>query len=1184
MEFKAFFDPGYFGSGVLTKTLRVMKLTAVLLLAACLQVSAKSNAQSVTLSEKNASLEKVFKEIKNQSGYTFVYRDEWLKKASKVNIDLRNVTVEEALEACFKDQPLTYSLIKTTVVVRLKLTPELQSGDSKKNVEAEVTPPPTNVHGVVKDENGKPAAGVSVRVKGTTRGTSTNDNGEFSLTGVADDAILVFSAVNLQGFELKINGKNEFAVTLKTKVNELADVSVQVNTGYQSIPKERATGSFVQINNELLNRSVSTDIISRLDGVTSGLIFNKNIVSGNTAQQANQSVLTIRGRSTINANPNALIVVDNFPYDGDIKNINPNDVESITVLKDAAAASIWGARSSNGVIVITTKKGGYNQPMKLSFNTNLTIGSKPDLYYQPVMSASDYIDVEEFLFSKNYYNATSKSAFSPVVELLFKNKNGTLDSTTAYTQINALRNQDVRTDLNKYFYQKSVNQQYAINLSGGGINNQYYFSAGFDRSIPNSVNNSYNRVTLDAKNTYSFIKNHLELFTEVAFAQSKTIQNGSYSVGKIYERLADANGSALPIQIFNRQAYIDTVGQGKLLDWNYRPLDEIRNADNSTKLIDYRINVGLKYKISKGFDATILYQYGSSQSTQNILNNQSTYFTRNLINQFSQLNYATGTVAYKVPLGGILDQSTSSSNTSNIRGQLNYSHSWNGVHELTAIAGAELKDYTTQARSYRLYGYNNDLQINTPVDYVTLYPTLPSGSSVIPNNISNLGITNRYVSFFANAAYSYKQRYTFSLSMREDESNLFGVNTNQKGVQLGSAGIAWNISGEDFYKFKGVPYLKLRITDGYNGNLDNSASALPTAVYNFSSNSYGAPYAINQTPPNPSLRWEKVNVMNFGVDFGLRNNIVTGSIEYYVKNGKDLLANSPIAPQSGFASFYGNTADMKGQGIDVMINTKNIDKQIKWYSSFLFNYSLDQITGYNVKTGIISSYLTPGVLNPLIGKPLYSVFSYMWAGLDSAGNPQGYLDGKVSNNYSGFNSSGNLANLQYNGPANPPFFGSLRNTIAWKQLSFSFLITYKFGYYFRRPSIVYNTLFNGGAGNPDYEQRWQKPGDEKSTNVPSMIYPDNGLRDAFYQNSNILVEKGDHIRLQDIQLSYDFNKHQLGKFPVKALRLYVYANNIGILWKANKYGIDPDFVPSSGGVGSNFPNPRTFAAGAKVDF
>lgn len=319
-------------------------------------------------------------------------------------------------------------------------------------------------------------------------------------------------------------------------------------------------------------------------------------------------------------------------------------------------------------------------------------------------------------------------------------------------------------------------------------------------------------------------------------------------------------------------------------------------------------------------------------------------------------------------------------------------------------------------------------------------------------------------------------------------------------------------------------------------------------------------------------------MINFGLDFATNNAIIEGSIEYYLRKGTDLIGQSQLDPTTGNTVFKGNTSDMKGQGADIVIRTRNLNKQLKWQTAVLFSYATDKVIDYKVQQGAVWVYCDPRYMSPVEGKPLYSIFSFKFLGLDpSNGAPQGLLGTHISTEYKDIINSSNIDNLTYNGPANPTVFGSLRNTFAWKNLELSFAITWKLGYYFRRNSISYYALFNGAnTGHPDFQYRWQTAGDERTTTIPSLFYDPDQNRDKFYQYSDVLIEKGDHFRLQDIQLSYDLTKEKIRSLPMRSLRVYLYCNNVGIIWRANKQGIDPDYL-------SDYPNPRTIAIGIKTD-
>ncbi|WP_331580383.1 TonB-dependent receptor plug domain-containing protein, partial [Puia sp.] len=573
------------------------------------------SAIRISLTEKNAPLQKVLDDIHDKTGFTYVGEGDWPQISRPVSFSVTNETIQVVLELCFRDQPLLYELNTANHFISIK--PKAKED--------------RQVHGWVYDENRDPMGGVSIHVVGEGDAVS-RDNGEFDIRVRYAGAHLVFSMVAYEDKEMALPepGK-DITVQMQSRAGTLE--AVVVHTGYQDQRKLRTTGSFDEVDNDLLNRRVAPNILDHIDGVTSGVIFNKNLSTGN-----NSASISVRGRSTIYGNPNPLIVVDNFPYNGDINNINPADVESITILKDAAAAAIWGAFAGNGVIVITTKKAKAGEGKRISFTTSQTGSQRVNLFYLPILSSNDYIDIEQFLFNNGYYTGYLLNpqylAVTPVVELLNKAKQGMLTEEQANSQISMLRRIDTRNDLNKYFYRRGLNSQYALSFSGGNEKDQYYLSAGYDRNLTNLTHNDYDRITLLGNNSYTLVPKKLELTTSLVFAGSTTYLNnpGISDVTYPYAQLANAHGAPLPVANGLRIPYADTVGGGQLLDWHNRPLDELRNADNVVHLNDYRINLGLRYCIWKGLEARAYYQYSHTDSNYSQFYSLKTYYARNLIN------------------------------------------------------------------------------------------------------------------------------------------------------------------------------------------------------------------------------------------------------------------------------------------------------------------------------------------------------------------------------------------------------------------------------------------------------------------------------------------------------------------------------------------------------------------------
>ncbi|WP_051293275.1 SusC/RagA family TonB-linked outer membrane protein [Olivibacter sitiensis] len=1032
-----------------------------------------------------------------------------------------------------------------------------------------------------------PIEGASVSLQGINTTVITNGKGEFTIQTTANTTVLIVNHVGYESTSITVQLPQTDAlnIVLNASSRLLEEVQV-VSTGYQTIPAERATGSFSTVSNELFNQQVGTDILSRLPAIANSMVMDNG--------RAGAPQMMVRGLSTISGPKDPLIVVDNFPYDGDITNINPNIVENITILKDASASSIWGARAANGVIVITTKTGRFNQPITLDFNSNVSIGAKPDLGYIRQMPSSDFIDVEQELFNRNFYNSQINSAnrpvLSPVVDLLNKVRNGELTQEQAQQQINQWRTVDARDQFNQYMYTPSVNQQYFINAQGGVEKFSWTSALGYDHNKDN-LGATYQRINLRFQNAYHPNK-QLSLTTSLYYTQSQN-QSGRYGYNNVfmkgsgifvpYMQMADANGNALPVARDYNQSYIETAGDGMLLDWNYYPLTDWQHQISNSNVSDILATAVLDYQIIKGLSATVNYQYERQLGTNTGLADENSYVARDYINRFSQI--VDGNVEFIVPRGGILDKSNNTLNANNLRGQLNFDHTYD-KHNITAIAGAEMRSTNSSGHQERFYGYNPNNLTTGSVDYTRTYLNFISGSAFIQRNQSLSETATRFLSQFANAAYTFDNRYVLSASARRDASNLFGLNTNDQWNPFWSAGFAWKVSNEQFYDVNFLPYLNLRATYGFSGNIDPAMVAVNTISY-YSSPSFltGNMVAGINNYYNPSLKWETSKMLNLAIDFRTQNGRISGSIEYYQKKGENLFGVAPIDYTTGVdPEILRNVASMKGNGMDIELKSLNIERTIKWQTILNFSFYKDQVLEYLIGRTLASQYIAINdvPISGIKGRPVYAIYAYKWAGLDpNTGEAQGYLDREVSKAYTTITGVGTqVEDLEYFGSAIPTQFGSLINAISYKNISLQVGISFKFGYWFRRSSINYTNLFNGWVDHSDYALRWQQPGDETHTDVPVNPYTTNSQRDAFYNGSSVLVEKGNHIRLQYVNLAYDLNMPKSFKGGIKGLQIYFNASNLGLLWRANKQDIDPDF-----NLGTyNIVTPTNYAIGFRTTF
>ena len=1014
---------------------------------------------------------------------------------------------------------------------------------------------------VIDFKTGTPIDGITVRLTKSLTKTQSDSTGTFYLLLRYPVDTLIFSGVDYDEVKYLVNEKTDFPLLMKMRKSSKVIDEVVIESGFQSIPKERATGSYAFIDSSLWNQRVGSNVINRLEGLTNGLLINN--------LDPNNPTVQIRGLSSLGSESmKPLVILDNFPFEGDLDALNPNDIESISILRDAAAASIWGARAGNGVIVIKSKTASKGQGISTSVTSNLTVSARPNLFSANHLSTSEYVDMERMLYDKGYYSARfsmlNRPAIPLVAELMEENRLGYLSNDALEDRLNSLKQQDYRHDMQKYLYREAVNQQYAASVSGNRDRLSFILSTGYDKNIEHQIGNSNQRFNLRSHNSINFSdKLNMQVGVWMAFQNSTDNSPGGYGDFRGisgYNELATASGDPLALDIYYRSLFTDTAGNGQLLDWKYRPLQELALADKNRKSRDIIINWGMDYNWKYGLSGSVKFQKQFGNSRSDNLNNSNSYYTRNLVNRFTQL--IAGKVVNNIPQGDILESSESNISSYNLRAQIDFNRSF-GLHQVNAIVGAEVRDHSSESGTNILYGYDKDKLTFTNIDPTTQYATYNNlfGWSYIPYGGNFNRFINKFISFYGNAAYTYNNKYTFTGSARRDASNLFGVSTNQKWNPLWSVGGLWHLAKENFFDSSSITKLSLRATYGFSGNIPSNATALTQINYLGASLSpVNENFANVFMGPNPSLRWETVRTTNLGVDFEFSSlKRLRGSIEYYTKVSTDLFNSTKLDPIIGMSIQPKNSASIEGRGLDLNLSASIMEGLFSWNSMLLFSYADFKVTK-NLDPPSLDGLVSSGqTIFPVEGYNPYLIASYRWAGLNPEnGNPRGYLNNEISEDYIAMQSN-RIEDQILHGPSLSPFFGSWRNSFQWKKWSLLAGLNFKFGHYFRKQALNYGTLFQYGDsnGNQEYVNRWKGSGDEVYTNVPSIQYPVDARRDNFYRNSDINVQKADYVRLNELRLQYQM--YATGHSFIRSLSCYAFVDNMNVLlWKANTFNVDPE--------------------------
>ncbi|MDR6784841.1 TonB-linked SusC/RagA family outer membrane protein [Pedobacter africanus] len=1160
-----------------------MRLTIVIMTMLLMQVSARSTAQKVSLSENNTSILQVFNLLRSQTGYDFLYSDEILKLAKPVTLYVKDKPLADVLNSIFEKQELVYVLKNKAVIVSKR---EAGFFDALKNYLARI-----DVAGKVLDESGKPLPGATVKVKNENRLVITGADGSFMLRGIDEKAILVISYLGYKTKEVSV--KPQLIISIEPENANLEEVGV-ISTGYQKIKKDQLTGAASNMNEEQYQQRVAVtgNFLESLEGKVPGLVYNSQT-----------GELTIRGVSTFDAVKKPLIVLDGFPTEIDLRTINPNDIVSVNVLRDAAAASIYGVRASNGVIIVETRRGKSGKAV-FNLRSTYAIQNKPDFSYLNYAPANEFVQlqVDKFNIEKRNYSSFSKT--NPVQEIMWgltrlDFSNPLLTQAQADAKLKDLGSYDNLKEYEKLFYQKRQAQNVNLDVSGGNERNTYMLGLNYVREQPVTRRSESQQFILNMANTFKFS----ERFN---FDFKGTYTNYTDKSGNIpdyndffpYERLADANGSALPVSLMpNRAATGRNIGPALnqqlmglgLYDAFYYPYRELTSNTNTAKGSTIRLQGRLNAKITNWLSVDVGGNYENQNVILDKLSLEDSYKVRNMLNM-SALKDDSGRAVFKnMTKGDILSKTNQKLSNYTLRGQLNLNHRLNNNHDFSGIFGVEQKNTLNKAYLTSFFGYDSQTLVSGPIDMNALNAVFSPAFSQYgvgyifgPKTYFNQSEDDRrFMSYYGQGTYIFNGKYVATGSFRIDQSNLFGVDPKFRNKPLWSAGLNWRLGEEEFIrKYDWIQSLQLRAATGSNGNIPVTQGGKFLLLENGLNTllDVAVPYTSILSPENQSLRWETTRNYNLGLDYTLWRGRLSGSVDWYLKKSTDVFGEFDADPTLGFNQYQANTASIQNKGIEFLFNTLNIkSSRFQWRTQLTASLNNNKVLSVKATEFDYSDEIASGN-RPVQGMPIGALYSYNYGGLNEKGQPFVYdKNGNrkiIDYSYSGGSSIDVTINdMIYNGATVPKYVLGLNNQFGLGAFDLSFLFMYYGGHVMRveppDPNNVGSFNSNPVKGSSNY---WRKAGDEQHTRMPGFVrastlapgyYPSSALYG--YTFASEFVRKADYIRLRDVVLTYHAKATFLKKAGLSNTQLRFQAQNV-FRYTFSGNDIDPEAINPATGI------------------
>lgn len=1189
----------------LMKTRQMAAALLVLLLMAVPAVAqTSSSGGSVTLALKEANVKTFFKTMRQQTGLDFICSAELAKQLPAITYSAKNAEVGAVLDAVLGKMGCQWSKKGNIVTVQKK---DIKDGWRY-------------VSGYVSDTSGEPLIGAYVSVKGTDLRTVTDDKGYYRLRVPARTCDVEYSYIGLETAVRHFReGTGNVSHTVRMQDNSILD-EVMV-TGYQTISRERATGSYTIVKGEDLQKRHTSSLADALDGLATGLQSTDDGRGGKR--------FTIRGMSTMNANRTPLVVVDGYPIidnnDADynlssnpnlnaLERINPDDVESITVLKDAAAASIWGARSSNGVIVITTKKNKNKNSFSVEGGTQLTIGQKQNVaHLTNVASSRDMINYQRWIFENGllggeYAQTMSNlnNVISPSELLMYQGYSwGTISMDEMDAQLDRMAQTDNTAQIRKHLLKTPITSRTNASVSGNLGRWDTRASVQYEHEAGDFIGKRDNTWKVDWQNNYRFNK-------YVAVSAALNIVNSNRHSSQItysdlatlgpYEMLLNADGSYAANQ---GAAYNNNVLE--LFNWNtfsyndasYNLLQEARNRRNRVNNTQVRTQVGLEVDIVDGLQFNSKFQYETSRYKSTATSTEQSFYTRNTVNRYTPTDgVGNATGASALPLGSIVSSGRGKNHSALFRNDLSFDKTIADRHAIAAVLGNEISNYYYEAWTLpTLYGVTSTSSGTYGQEgYFETYNGYTSSiDGVAKNGAAHLTDTwnhNRYVSFYGNASYMYDDRYGLSVSARSDASNIITSEAKYRWSPLWSVGAMWNMHNESWMKNNGtLDRLALRLTYGKNGNAPTQSSARTTistatdimddftGVYPGSIADYG----------NPTLRWEKTAILNAGIDFSLLKGSLFGSVDYYHKNSTDVLGTVMMAAVNGteYATF--NNAAIRNNGLEVTLGARATAGDFTFGGTLTWSYNKNKVTKLYIEASDVSSIMNADYMP---GYPVSSLFTFEYGGMEDGMPTVVDTDGNkypISDESIYYMAPEKL--MHYQGTTIAPHTLGLNLSASWRDITVSAYLNGRFGGVMKMPSFNYTTLDTYGMRSNISAQ----VSDVMDANGSLIASPAHAMPlpggdgssvslwdyvnySYYYNTMNTCVESSDYVYLSEIDVNWKVPARLLGNSFIKGLDVFGKIENVGLLYTANSKHYNPEYLPGS------WEPQLMFSIGANVRF